>query len=156
MGAGRVANDAGHNLKPGAKSDAAPPPSAPGSGRPRDEAYRPQFHFTYQKGCMSDINGLFYYGGEYHFFSQHNPAGLGLDYPNIHWGHAVSRDLLHWTELPPVLAPDKDGPIFSGSSVVKRSGFGQAKLTTAILAPCRWSCRVLREFILRIPKGRIR
>ena len=83
-----------------------------------DEAYRPQFHFTYKKGWMSDINGLFYYDGEYHFFSQHNPAGPGLDYRNIHWGHAVSKDLIHWTELPPALAPDKDGPIFSGSAVV--------------------------------------
>ena len=98
-------------------------PRAPEAGAARDrqsydEAYRPQLHFTYQKGWLSDINGLFYYDGEYHFFSQHNPAGPGLDYGNIHWGQAVSKDLIHWTELPPALAPDKDGPIFSGSAVV--------------------------------------
>ena len=83
-----------------------------------NEAYRPQFHFTYKKGWSSDSNGLFYYKGEYHYFSQHNPAGPGLDYGNIHWGHAVSSDLVHWTELEPALAPDSTGPIFSGTSVV--------------------------------------
>ena len=114
--AGRVANDAEHNLTSKAKTE--PPGTAPASDQLYDEAYRPQFHFTYKKGWMSDINGLFHCAGEYHFFSSHNPTGPGLDYGNIHLGHAVSKDLIHWTELPPALAPDKDGPIFSGSAVV--------------------------------------
>ncbi|MCX6924666.1 MAG: GH32 C-terminal domain-containing protein [Verrucomicrobia bacterium] len=116
--AGQVANDEGHNSTRKERSETASAGSAAASSQLCDEAFRPQFHFTYQKGWLSDINGLFYCEGEYHFFSQHNPAGPGLDYGNIHWGHAVSKDLIHWTELPPALSPDKDGPIFSGSAVV--------------------------------------
>lgn len=83
------------------------------------ERCRPQFHFTYRKGWLSDINGLVFYKGEYHLFSQHSPATTACDYPAAHWGHAVSTDLIHWRELPPALAPDKtNGPVFSGSAVV--------------------------------------
>ncbi|OHB53702.1 MAG: hypothetical protein A2Y12_15125 [Planctomycetes bacterium GWF2_42_9] len=101
-----------------------------------NEAYRPQFHFTYQVGWMSDINGPVYYDGEYHLFSQHCPGGPGLNYPNVHWGYAVSTDLIHWTELPPALAPDAHGPIFSGSCAIdwnNTSGFqsGQEKVIVA-------------------------
>ena len=83
------------------------------------EAYRPQFHYTYRAGWMSDINGLVFWDGEYHLFSQHNPTGPACDYGDMHWGHAVSRDLLHWQELPPAITPDEQsGPAFSGSSAV--------------------------------------
>ena len=108
-----------------ARSDVAPksPPDDPATDilpqSAQNERYRPQFHFTYRKGWLSDMNGLVFYKGEYHLFSQHCPAGPALEYPNIHWGHAVSTDLVHWRELPPALAPDeKNGPIFSGSAVV--------------------------------------
>lgn len=83
-----------------------------------DEEYRPQYHFTYRRGWLSDINGLVHDGREYHLFSQHNPAGPECDYANMHWGHAVSEDLVHWRELPPALKPDREGPIFSGTCVV--------------------------------------
>lgn len=80
------------------------------------EKYRPIYHFTPPYGWMNDPNGMLYYDGDYHLFFQHNPFGSRGQ--NTSWGHAVSKDLFKWEDLPEALYPDKYGLIFSGSGVV--------------------------------------
>lgn len=89
------------------------------------EPMRPLVHFTPMHGFMNDPNGLFYHAGEYHYFAQLNPYGLGVG--NTHWMHATSRDLVHWKELPYALLPDESGRMYSGGGVVdvlNTSGLG--------------------------------
>ncbi len=80
-----------------------------------DQEYRPRFHFTPAKNWMNDPNGLVWHKGEYHLFFQYNPQGT--QWGHMSWGHAVSKDLLTWEELPVAIAEDQDGAIFSGSAV---------------------------------------
>jgi len=89
-----------------------------------DQPFRPQFHFSPREHWTNDPNGLVYFEGEYHLFFQYNP--FGDVWGHMSWGHAVSRDLVHWEELPVALKEENGVMIFTGSVVVDRansSGF---------------------------------
>src|SRR5215813_2310009 len=83
------------------------------------DPHRPGFHYLPPKNWMNDPNGLIQWEGKFHLFYQHNPNGPV--WGNIHWGHAVSPDLVHWSDLPIALAPTPGGPdevgCFSGCAV---------------------------------------
>jgi fructan beta-fructosidase len=90
------------------------------------EQHRPQIHFSPKEHWMNDPNGMVYYKGVYHLFFQYYPEGTV--WGPMHWGHATSKDLVHWKEQPIALYPDSLGYIFSGSAVVdvnNTSGFGK-------------------------------
>ncbi|MBB5814760.1 GH32 C-terminal domain-containing protein [Streptomyces collinus] len=134
MSSGRVSRHARRRMIPAvvtvcALSTATLAPQAVASDTPPySETYRPQFHYTPQKNWMNDPNGLVYYKGEYHLFYQYNPNGNA--WGDMSWGHAVSKDLVHWKELPLALSHDDEEMVFSGSAVVDRdntTGFGTKK-----------------------------
>jgi len=89
------------------------------------ELFRPQLHFSPREKWINDPNGLVYYQGVYHLFFQYYPGDI--IWGPMHWGHAVSKDLIHWRQQPIALYPDSLGYIFSGSAVVdsaNTTGFG--------------------------------
>ena len=88
------------------------------------ESYRPQFHFTVKRGWSNDINGPIYYDGQYHLFWQSFPFGLLWNTGFMYWGHAISKDLLHWEELPAALMLDSLGSPWSGTAVIDKNNDG--------------------------------
>jgi beta-fructofuranosidase len=88
------------------------PADAEGVGRLRTrlagDSHRPAYHISPPAGWLNDPNGLIHWNGSYHVFYQYNPGGPMHD--TIHWGHAVSDDLVHWRDEPVALAPSPDGP----------------------------------------------
>lgn len=98
------------------------------------EAVRPQFHFTSMRGRLNDPNGLLSFEGEHHLFYQLHPYGVKSGSKS--WGHAVSRDFLHWEELPIAIHAEAEGMMFSGSGVVdwkNTSGFQTGKEPPLVL-----------------------
>ena len=93
------------------------------------EKFRPVYHHTPLYGWMNDANGLVYKDGEYHLYFQYNP--YGSKWGNMHWGHSVSKDLVHWEHLAPAIGRDTLGHIFSGSSIVDQenvAGYGAGNI----------------------------
>ncbi|HBL74699.1 MAG: hypothetical protein A2W90_24245 [Bacteroidetes bacterium GWF2_42_66] len=112
-----------------------------------NEILRPQFHFSPEKNWMNDPNGLVYFEGEYHLFYQHNPFDLGWGY--MHWGHAISKDLVHWEYLPIALAPDNNSKekeyatAWSGSGLIDHNnicGFQKDTVKTMLLFYTSYQC----------------
>ncbi len=90
------------------------------------EPYRPKIHFSPKEKWMNDPNGMVFYNGVYHLFFQYYPDSTV--WGPMHWGHATSKDLIHWQQQPIALYPDSLGYIFSGSAVIDKnntSGFGK-------------------------------
>ena len=109
------------------------------------EKLRPQFHFTSRRGWNNDSNGLVFHQGLWHLYYQHNP--YGVQWGNMHWGHAVSEDLVHWRELPIALYPQRfDDWCFSGSAIVDvndTGGFargGEPPIVVAYTSTGRGEC----------------
>lgn len=104
-----------------------------------DTTQRPAYHFTPAKNWINDPNGLIYINGQYHLYYQYNP--YDTKWGHMSWGHAVSKDLLHWTHLPvaipEMVKPDTTTWIFSGSAVLDKantSGFGKNALVAIYTA----------------------
>ena len=111
--------------RPASAAPNAPAAPAPPKADQSGERWRPQSHYTPQKNWMNDPNGLVYYDGEYHMFYQYNPEGS--DWGNMSWGHAVSKDLVHWQELGVAIPYTSQYGVFSGSAVIdtkNTSGLG--------------------------------
>ncbi len=101
------------------------------------ELNRPQFHFTVKRGWSNDINGPIFFNGQYHLFWQDFPFGVLWDTGFMYWGHAVSKDLIHWTELSPAMMLDRLGSPWSGSSLIDHrndAGFGKDALVLVYTA----------------------
>lgn len=115
---------------------------------------RPFYHYTPPSGWLNDPNGLVFYQGEYHLFYQHHPGDIV--WGPMHWGHAVSRDLINWQHLPLALGPDEIGQIFSGSAVIdwrNTADFGKEAMV-AIFTYHTHSGRQTQNLAFSLDRGR--
>ncbi len=121
-----------------------------------DGPYRPRFHFSPRLGWMNDINGSYYQDGLYHIFYQFNPAatgtGPGFD---MHWGHAVSKDLVHWKEWPVALFPNDVGQCFSGTTVMQQQPVSGVNEGVKLPAPALFfaATRPFSQHLATTPDG---
>ncbi len=79
-----------------------------------DDPYRPFYHYANPENNLNDPNGLCFWQGRWHLFYQGYPP----EDPRVHWGHAISDDLIHWRDLPYAIYPDPEECCFSGSTLV--------------------------------------
>ena len=110
------------------------------SEKPYKELYRPRFHFTSDHGFMNDPNGLVFYKGEYHLFFQHT-ENVRRNMSETQWGHAISKDMVHWKQLPAVIKARDGYPAFSGSCVIdvkNTAGFKSGAETPIVAVYTRW------------------
>jgi Beta-fructosidases (levanase/invertase) len=116
--------------------------------------YRPLLHYTSKFSWINDPNGLVYFDGWYHLYHQYNP--YGVIWGNMHWGHVVSQDLIHWEQRPIALSPDENGTVYSGSSIVdtyNKLGYGKDTLLffyTAAGGRNNWSKKLGNPFTQRL------
>ncbi len=120
------------------------------------EANRPQFHFTVKRGWSNDVNGPIFYHGQYHLFWQAFPFGVLWDTGFMYWGHATSKDLVHWTELSHALMLDHLSSPWSGSSLIDRrndAGFGKDTLVLVYTAFDRESKKQVQSLAYSTDNG---
>lgn len=110
---------------------------------PESGCNKPLIHFAPETGWMNDPCGLVYDQGIYHLYFQHNP--FSVQWGNMSWGHAISKDLIHWEQQEEAIWPDADGTIFTGSALMNRQGlFGlsqdaQLYIYTSAGSSSKWS-----------------
>lgn len=100
----------------GARLSTPAPPLSPQAARRADRSFRPMIHFTPVTGFMNDPNGLVFDGTRYHLYYQYNPFAPYAGH--VHWGHATSPDLLHWTDQPMALGETEAGEAYTGCAVM--------------------------------------
>jgi len=110
------------------------------TNRTSNQIVLPQYHFRPAAGWMGDINGPIYHNGFYHFFYQYKPP----ETENVHWGHARSKDLVHWEELPIALSPSTEAgenDCWSGSCMITENEDMPIIIYTSMPGFKQWAAR---------------